>query len=69
MNRNNEFIDQCPFCGHHAEFEYDEYNWETGEGDEDAGWIKCQNPRCGVGFYGDYETALRVWNTRVKNSD
>ena len=55
----------CPFCGAEAEFEYDDWNSETGEGDDGIGWLKCTNPKCGVGFHDDYDSALAKWCMRI----
>ena len=54
----------CPFCGSPAEFEYREYNHDTGEGDDGMGWAECANPLCGVRVFDDRDTAIEKWNRR-----
>lgn len=54
----------CPFCGSHAEFEYTE--WDGESGDDGMGYVRCANYKCGVNIYGDYESAVEQWNKRVK---
>ena len=61
-----EVIKRCPFCGSDAEFEYNDFNQETGEGDDGTGWIKCTNSRCGVGFYDERDTCIKKWKNRYK---
>ena len=59
----------CPFCGSAAEFEYDDWNPETGEGDDGIGWAKCTNSHCGVGFHDDRDSAVEKWNKRMPNAE
>jgi len=54
----------CPFCGSVAEFEYDDWNPETGEGDDGMGYAKCTNPHCCAGFHDDRDSAVYKWNKR-----
>ena len=54
----------CPFCGSQAEFEYDDWNPETEEGDDGIGWVRCTNAKCGVGFHDDRDSASEKWNMR-----
>ena len=57
----------CPFCGSPAEFEYNDYNFETGEGDDGMGEVRCTNIECGVRFFDDYDSAVKKWNRRVND--
>jgi hypothetical protein len=55
----------CPFCGSEAKYEYDDYDEETGEGDDGNGCVQCCNPLCGVGFHDWIDSAIEKWNQRV----
>lgn len=61
----NENLKKCPFCGSDAEFEYDDWNPDTEEGDDGLGWAKCSNHHCGIGFHDDRDSAIEKWNDRV----
>jgi len=63
----NELLN-CPFCGSVAEFEYDDWNPETGEGDDGIGHAQCTNSQCGIGFHDDRDSAVEKWNKRMPNS-
>lgn len=54
----------CPFCGSMAEFEYDDWNPDTGDGDDGMGYAKCTNWRCGIGFRDERDSAIEKWNMR-----
>lgn len=54
----------CPFCGSKAEFEYDDWNPETEEGDDGIGWVRCTNKKCSAGFHDDRDSAIEKWSTR-----
>jgi len=56
----------CPFCGSPAEFEYTDYNPETGEGDDGMGYARCKNSHCGIGFFDDRDSAIEKWNRRSR---
>jgi hypothetical protein len=56
----------CPFCGAPAEFEYTDYNHETGKGGDGMGHAQCTNRMCGIGFFDDRDAAVEKWNSRVK---
>ena len=54
----------CPFCGNPAEWEYTDWDEETGTGDDGTGWVECTG--CGVRMFGvDKEDAEQNWNTRA----
>ncbi len=54
----------CPFCGSQAEFEYDDWNPDTEEGDDGIGLVRCKNQKCGASFRDDRDSAIEKWNTR-----
>lgn len=64
LNMDEQQLRKCPFCGSEAEFEYDEYDFETGDGDDGVGWISCTNSKCGVGFHGEPDSLIQQWNAR-----
>jgi len=56
----------CPFCGSKAEFEYNDWNPETKEGDDGMGYLKCLNINCGACVFDDYDSAIKKWNSRIE---
>lgn len=58
-------IKKCPFCGSNAEFLYDDYDPETGEGDDGIGWITCTNLHCRAMLRDDMDSAVEKWNKRA----
>jgi phage/plasmid primase-like uncharacterized protein len=47
----------CPFCGAHADFEY--------EGDDGMGRAGCTNWQCGIGIFDTRDAAIEKWNKRI----
>ena len=55
---NEAEINDCPFCGGSAEFEYSEQ-------DDGMGRAQCKNHKCGVYIFDDLESAAKKWNKRI----
>jgi hypothetical protein len=59
----------CPFCGSEANWDMDpcdEYDPETGEGDEGLIILECSNKKCGISFEGYMNTVFDKWDSRVE---
>lgn len=54
----------CPFCGGRAEFEYEDWNEETGDGDDGTGVVSCTECHTRT-VRNDRDSVEAIWNTRV----
>ncbi|MEA3385863.1 MAG: Lar family restriction alleviation protein [Thermodesulfobacteriota bacterium] len=65
MDKKDDGLLPCPFCGSPATFEFKDYNpADRRSGDDGMGWVQCSNYKCGAMIFDDRMSAIEKWNTR-----